>query len=129
MLRTGGRGGSESWRAWQKADLSWGSTLIDSLGKGLTFSEPQFPGSGMEIKDPLWSSGWDPTLPLQGARVRELRSHMLRDMAKKRMKWRSGYLSRWDNVNMYRPVWVFPGLMGCRPSHLKAKPGLLLSHL
>ena len=23
------------------------------LGKGLTFSEPQFPGSEMEIKDPL----------------------------------------------------------------------------
>ena len=51
----GGREGRqcEPWRAWRKAGLSWGSTLTDSLGKGLTFSEPQFPGSGMEIKDPL----------------------------------------------------------------------------
>lgn len=56
---------------------------------------------------------------------------MLRDMAKKEneMEIRIFPRSRWDHVNVYRPVWAFPGLMGCRPSHLKAKPGLLLSHL
>lgn len=74
----------------RKADLSSGLHLDRLSGEGA----PSLSLSFLVLK---WRSG-PPVVPVvrtphfhQRARVRELRSHLLRDMAKKRMKWRSGY--------------------------------------